>query len=78
MKFVAIEAFQITCPRFAVATVLNSKPDSCVSLLAVLCSTWVGMNKGTSGRSYLLPMGDGTSQAAESGNFMVSRRMGEN
>ena len=67
----------MTCDvRLAIVMVLKCKPDNFVTMLGVLCSTWIALNQATSGRSWLCPMGNGTSEAAAQGNIMVSRQSG--
>ena len=62
--------------RLAIVMLLKCKPENFVTILGVLCSTWVSINQGTSGRSWLCPMGNGASEAARLGNIMVSRQSG--
>lgn len=38
-----------------------------------MCSTWIGINLGTSKRSLLVPGGDETSVATRKGNIMCAR-----
>ena len=43
--------------RIAVWLLLQCKPNNFFTLLATVCSSWVGINNGTSRRSILLPEG---------------------
>jgi hypothetical protein len=68
----------MTCDlRLAIMMILKCKPENFVVMLGVLCSTWVAINRGSSGRSWLCPMGNGASEAAANGNIMVSRQSGK-
>ena len=59
--------------RLAVGTILNGKWGDLLCVLGVVCSTWVAVNKGTSRRSEVLPMGDPSRPSVRESNLMVSR-----
>ena len=52
---------------------LKCKTMRSFAMLATVCSTWVFMNRGTSGRSIWRPMGDYWKPSVKAANIMVSR-----
>ena len=59
-------------PRLAIATILNAQPDSLV-LLAMKCSSFCAVNRGTSGRSVICGLGNVAYKSVKEANFMMSR-----
>ena len=59
--------------RLAIQAILQTDDDGFTVLLAVLCSTWSSVSRGSTFRSYLCPLGDETRQCVSQGNVMVAR-----
>ena len=59
--------------RLAILSVLESAGDELICLMGIKCSSWVGVNVGTSQRSVLNPMGWVEAPSVASANKMVSR-----
>ena len=60
----------------AIATILNCSCNEFLVMLGICCSSWVSMNKGTSQRDWLTPMGDPSKPSVRQSNLMVSRCSG--
>ena len=58
--------------RLAVLTILAATPDAIVHF-GLVCSSWIGICRGSSGRTYLSPLGFQHLEFVESGNVMMSR-----
>jgi hypothetical protein len=54
-------------------TIMQGKSNELFTVFAVVCSSWVAISKGTSGRSWLSPLGDESYQFVREGNIMVAR-----
>ena len=59
-------------PRLVVYALLNSKPDLFASF-GVCCSSWVVASRGSTGRSFITPMGNTAHRGVKVANQMVSR-----
>ncbi|CAE7794044.1 unnamed protein product, partial [Symbiodinium necroappetens] len=57
----------------AISLILRSKLDQLVAAFGVVCSSFVPVNKGTSKRCYLCPLGDESSLAVRKGNKLMAR-----
>jgi hypothetical protein len=55
---------------------MEGKWDSFFLLSGIKCSSWVGINVGTSGRSFANPMGFRDVKSVAEANSMVSRTCG--
>jgi hypothetical protein len=60
--------------RLAINTILNGDENNFVTLIGVVNSSWVGMSRGTTLRSFLNPLGDSSNAKVMLGNVMVSRQ----
>ncbi len=60
-------------PRLCIHLVLSSKWEALISFLAIVCSSWVPVNRGSTSRSILTPLGDENFVPVRKGNKMVSR-----
>ena len=60
------------CMRLAVLTILRGTPGS-IFHFGVVCSSWVGICRGTTRRTYLAPLGDITLDCVRAANCMMSR-----
>jgi hypothetical protein len=61
--------------RLALVAALQCVPGGTMVLAGTLCSSWVTINSGTSGRTFLNPMGNLQQQSVRYGNAMVSRML---
>lgn len=59
--------------RLAILSLLDSAGDELLCLMGIKCSSWVGVNVGTSQRTVLNPMGWGEAPSVACANKMVSR-----
>lgn len=59
-------------PRLLLSTILRSKP-SAVFTFGLVCSSFVAVSRGTTHRSFFLPLGDPTSKSVQLGNILCSR-----
>ena len=59
-------------PRLAFATVLNAAPG-CIIWLGQKCSSFCGVNRGTSGRSIICGMGNMSHGSVRDANLMMAR-----
>lgn len=59
--------------RLIVILFLQSSFGKVLCFCGIVCSTWIGINLGTSKRSVLVPGGDETSVATRKGNIMCAR-----
>ena len=57
---------------YAVLMILRLRPGG-GCLAAIVCSSWVNLNRGTSGRSVLRPLGNKDVPSVKSGNLQASR-----
>ena len=64
--------FPISELRLMLQTILQSKPGS-VFHFGVVCSSWVSICKGTTGRTFLNPLGYPWVKCVQEGNVMVGR-----
>lgn len=62
--------------RLALATILNAKSDNCLLLLAMVCTSFVSINRGTNKRYPYCPLGDERFQSVRDGNLLASRFLG--
>lgn len=60
--------------RLALASILNGKMDNFLCVVAMVCSTYVTINKGTSKRYPWSPEGDTSIRSVVDGNLMANRR----
>ena len=56
-------------------SILHSRDDDLMVIAGVVCSTWVAINQGTSGRDFLCPMGRERYASVAASNQMVSRSL---
>ena len=61
-------------PRLAILTLLNAGPDGLV-VLALKCSSFSSVNRGTSGRSPICGLGNVAYKSVKEGNLMMSRHL---
>ena len=59
--------------RLCIHLLLNGKFNEMVSIWGIKCSSWVSINKATSGRDFFMPMGNPMQPSVEAANLMVSR-----
>ena len=59
-------------PRLALATVLNARPG-CLVWLGQKCSSFCGVNRGTSGRSIVCGLGNLMHGSVKDANMMMAR-----
>ena len=59
--------------RLAILSILRSKDDDLITLAGIVCSSWVSLNAGTSGRDYVNPMGRSQHPSVHRANKMMSR-----
>ena len=59
--------------RLALATVLNGKMDECLYLVAMVCGSFVTINKGTNKRYPWSPEGDTSCPSVKIGNLLANR-----
>ena len=69
--------FMSSSHRLAIYLLLQCDPSNFFHLEALVCSSWVHINKGTSRRSYLVPEGDTTRPGIRAANRMASRPIAE-
>ena len=70
------EFMDILSPKgfvYALLLALKCKTMESFAMLATVCSTWVFINRGTSGRSLWRPMGDEWKPSVKAANIMVAR-----
>ena len=70
------EYMDILSPKgfvFALILALKCKTRGAFSMLATVCSTWVFLNRATSGRSIWKPLGNENHGSVRAANVMVSR-----
>ncbi|CAK9112297.1 unnamed protein product [Durusdinium trenchii] len=68
-------ALDLTSPAgfgLLLSTILRSKP-SAVFTFGLVCSSFVAVSRGTTHRSFFLPLGDPTSKSVQLGNILCSR-----
>ena len=58
----------------AVLAVLACDPASHIVVLAVVCSSWVSISRGTTKRAFLDPLGDPSVASVKMGNLLASRQ----
>lgn len=59
--------------RLAIKLCLHGRLGEALYVVAVVCSSWSAVNKGTSQRDVLTPLGDPSITGVRAGNQMVSR-----
>ena len=59
--------------RLTLLSILDGKFEECWAALGVCCSSWVVTSRGSTGRSWMLPMGKSEFHSVESANRMVTR-----
>ena len=59
--------------RLAIALILQGQPAAMLAVLAIVCSSWSAVNKGTSERDELIPLGANYKPSVRSANKMVAR-----
>lgn len=62
--------------RLALVTVLKSKPDECLCVIGLDCSSFVTINAGTHCRTPITPLGDESVAHVRRGNRLASRKLG--
>ena len=65
-------------PRLACMLCLQGKYGEVLLMLGTVCSTWVAVNRATSGRSYVTPCGNLQYDSVQAANRMVSRTLCKN
>ncbi len=59
--------------RLAIKLCLHGRLGEALYVVAVVCSSWSAVNKGTSQRDVLIPLGDPSVTGVRGGNQMVAR-----
>lgn len=59
--------------RLLIVAIMQSKPGQLVATFGIVCSSWVVISRGTSGRSWIAPLGDTSQRFVREGNQMTSR-----
>ena len=57
----------------AIIACLGCKPDAHIAVIAIVCSSFVSISRGSTGRSYLAPLGWLNVWSVKIGNVMSSR-----
>ena len=60
-------------PRLSLVAILDGKYEDFWAALGVCCSSWVVASRGSTGRSWMLPMGNCEYHGVKKANTMVSR-----
>lgn len=63
--------------RLAIHLLLCSEWEGIATFLATVCGSWVPVNRGSTGRTILTPLGNENFAAVRKANKMVSRIRGE-
>lgn len=63
------------CLRLAILMILGGRPGCLLALLGVVCSTWSVVNRATSMRDLLVPLGQLNFLSVRRGNKMVARTL---
>ena len=67
-----LDSLALLRPRLAILTILNAT-DGGMVLLAMKCSSFSGVNRGTSGRSPICGLGNCEYRSVREANLMMSR-----
>ncbi len=59
--------------RLALATILNAKTDNNLCVLAMVCTSFVAINRGTNQRFPFAPLGAQSVPSVALGNLLASR-----
>ena len=59
--------------RLALAAILNAKMDNFLCVVAMVCSSYVTINKGTNKRYPFSPEGDTSMPSVQMGNILANR-----
>lgn len=60
-------------PRLCIHLILHAEFEAAIGVLAVVCSSWVPVNRGSTGRSLMTPLGNENFISVRKGNKLTSR-----
>ena len=60
--------------RLLLSTILRAKRGSLVVTFGLVCSSFVSISRGSTGRSFWLPCGNLEAPSVQAGNLLASRR----
>lgn len=64
--------------RLAIFLILNSEWEAAVGVLAVVCSSWVPVNRASAGRSWVTPLGNEDYLRVRKSNKLTARSLQSN